>query len=295
MPFGVELPDNLGEEPKAPEATEQKIETASESEQQVSAKPESTQTTEAQELMDLDKLEKFRFQGKEWSPKDLRDAYMMKQDYTKKTQELSETRKYVDNFAADLAMVREKPELINRLGEFYPPQYVELAKKLLARDESSHQESSKTPTQSPNSSDPEIEKIKSKFAEWEAERAQERQEREAARVKENESWLDNNLESMSRKYPEANREVVLARAQMFCDQNEGKLTEQDLEKIFKKTHDEFSATWEKRQKEKINKQLEAHSKTKDIGSGGGIPGGAPKGFKTIKEATAQFLADVKGH
>jgi hypothetical protein len=65
-----------------------------------------------QAILDLSKAEKFIFNGKEMTPKDLEKGFMLEADYRRKTQELAETRKYAENIHADL---RSGPTRIRRI------------------------------------------------------------------------------------------------------------------------------------------------------------------------------------
>src|SRR5574343_228178 len=98
------------------------------SEQQVSETPK-----EQSKYIDLDSVERFKFNGKEWSPKDLKNSIMAHADYTKKTQAMAEEKKYSENFPYDLASVLENPKLFDQFKQLYPPQYVKVVQDKLSR------------------------------------------------------------------------------------------------------------------------------------------------------------------
>lgn len=282
MPFGVELPDNLGaSETQTETGVNPAPEGASPPIQEVSRaiEPEKNQD------LDLDKLERFRFQGKEWTPKELRNAQLRHEDYTRKTQELAETRKYSDNFAIDLQSVLRNPNRFEEFRKIYPKQFVQIAEEVLK----SVKPSSPTPqsTQSTESAqkptDPRVEEI---LSEW----GQIKQEQQKAEIEQIHSWLDNQFETLSKKYDFANSEIVTARAEAASLQGT-QITKELLDKLFKANHEEIKGAWEKRYKSKVNEQLEKGKKAKDIGGGGGIAGEAPRGLKTLAEAKKAMLAD----
>lgn len=277
MPFGVELPDNLGET-QAPETEVEVKETPEEISNDESQKPQSPELTE------LDKLERFRFEGRELTPKELKNAMLRQEDYTRKTQEVSEARKYADNFAVDLRKVMSEPELLEQFKRIYPRKYVEMAEEILSRSKPQSQPS----TQVQNGLDPKyadkLSRLESKIGEWE-------ESQKKTEIEQIQSWLDNQFGSLSKKYPHAVDDTVTMRAQYLSD-NGTKITETVLDKLFKQSHEEMKSRMDKLYLNQANKQLEANKKSKDVGSGGGIPSEAPKGFKTIKDATKAFLEDI---
>lgn len=291
MPFNVELPDNLGSTTQNAPAPE--VDTAPAGEPQSLEGQDSTRAESPEaprDILDLDKLDRFRFDGKEWSAKDLRNSYLMHQDYTRKTQEVAETRKYVDNFQTDLQTVINDPTRIKDFKAVYPKAYVSVAEKILER---LAPQNPSVPQVNPNTQKmpdelsrklAEMESKLSKLDQWE-------EQQRVAEVQKIESWLDNQYSTLSKKYDHADPEVVTARAQVLSD-NGHKVDEKILEKLFEKHHSEVKTRWDKTYKEKVNKQLEAGNKSKDVGAGGGTPGGAPKQARTIKEATKIALEDL---
>lgn len=283
--FGVELPDNLGQAPEAAETSPEgssapNTEAASPSGQQVS----DTQTKETiQDVLDLNKVEKFRFKDKEWNPKDLENSILMREDYTRKTMELAQARKYAENFQADARTVLADP---NRLADFkkagYPDFYVKQVEEILALRGHTQKAQGDQP-QGNSKPDPEVEKMKQRFQEWDQAQKQAENQKLLA-------WLDNTYDTLSKKYPYANQEVVTARAEVMAASGI-EVSESVLDKLFKQVNDQVKESWDKIYRSKVDKQLEVNSKGKDVGTGGGTPGRAPRGHKTLKEAEAAMLAD----
>lgn len=281
MPFGVELPDNLGAEAKTDVAPESR---APEGAQVSTEKTDSPETIK--DILDLDKLDRFRFDGKEWSSKELRNSYLMHSDYTKKTQEVASERRYAQAFAADMRFLLQNPDKFDKFAEIYPKTYQDMAREIL--EQASLKQQGMSPQPGNNQAvpkDPELAEIKGELTEW-------RKAQHAAEVEKIQSWLDNQFETLSKKHPYADTEVVMARAQILSDQG-NKITKEILDKLFAKSNDEIKDRFEKMYKGKVTEQLKAGEKSRDVGSGGGIPGQSPKGFKTIKEATQAFLSDIK--
>lgn len=296
---GVELPENLGQSPPAPAAPETTQpadaapEGASPENDFSSEAPDTDGTREAKALTDLDKLDRFRFEGKEWSREDFRKAYLRQQDYTRKTQEiaqsrkeLEETRKYVDNFAYDLRAVQQDRSRWKEFERLYPKEFVERAREILRFQPQEPGNPQQTGSHLDLHPD-----VKEKLDTIESEFQTIKQEREAQAIEQINSWLDNQFETLGKKYDFANPELVNARAEMHS-RNGVQITEKVLEKLFKASHEETKANWEKRYKSLVDKQLKTGKEGRDMGAGGGVPTEGPKKFKTIKEATAGFLRDI---
>ena len=284
--LGVQLPDNFGSDSAntglAPESNEQSISKDNQSE---------TTSPTQKELMDLDKLERFRFQGKEWTAKDLRSAYMRQQDYTKKTQELSETRKYAENFDADLQSVLENPQLLNEMRTVYPPSYVAIAEKILSRTTSQKPSQEANPvagseTQIPKEFLDRFSKLENTLAGYEREKYQ-------AEIAKNEAWLDKTYSNLSKKYPHAHEEVVTARA-AFLRERGHEINDKVLENIFREVNKNFQERYVKATQKQQSEQLSTNLRAKDIGAGGGIPGSPPVKPKNFAEARNAALEHFTG-
>lgn len=283
MPFGVVLPDNMGgsadaapTEELAPEGAQPDI--APEG-AKVSAKAPEPETIK--ELLDLEKQERFRFAGKEWTPKELMNSYLMRDDYTRKTQELAETRKYAENFVHDLRTLVKEPNRINEFRSLYPSQYVERAMQILQMTGGNHQTSTAAPTQTDPRED-RISFLESKIGDWE--KAQYTREVESIQ-----SWLDNQFDTLGKRYPFANHEAITARAQVLSDRGE-KITPEILDRLFKANNTEIKDSWEKMYRGKVETQLKQGQKGKDIGAGGGTPSAPPVKLKTMQDAKKAWLA-----
>lgn len=294
MPFGVELPENLGVTSTEQQDTAPSGDTApagdTPSGEQNFSKAESKPET-IQDVLDLDKLDRsFRFNGREWTAKDLRNAYMMREDYTRKTQELAEARKYAENFDVDLQKVLRDPRLIGEMKKVYPRHYVEIAERWLG-NRGGQQSTPTAGAQQPNESQAEYERriaeLEGRIAEWD----KSQQQAEIAQI---EAWLNNQYEALGKKYQFANAEVVTARAEVLSKSGT-KVTDKVLDKLFKASHDEMKSRWEKHYQTKVQEQLKTGVKGKDVGPGGGVPGQAPKGLKTMKDAKEAMLAAYGGN
>ena len=250
---------------------------------------QSTQSTEAtqemKEILELDKVEKFKFHGKEWSPKDFTSAYMRNADYSKKMQEISEERKFMDALPHDIKKIKESQNFDQISAEFkrvYPEKFhwvIEQFKPALSPDQTGAK-----PQASPVALPPELEaklgKLDHVLADYE-----ERQ------IKAAEAELDSIFQKHSAKYPYADESKVTLYAQSMLDRGE-KLTDATWEKIFQHVQKQGEETYKRWQTESLKKQSEANSRGKDTGSGGGIPGQAPRSHRTLKEAQEAILQSM---
>jgi hypothetical protein len=257
---------------QAPEAVPSKADQATESQES-----QGLSKSEAQALFDLSKAEKFTFKGKEMTLKDLESQMMMQSDYTKKMQEMSSFRKNAEfamHWEADMPKLLDDPSLASEFYRAYPKAYHPLIERLVERSGQSYEQPSEssTPTQQEL-----IEKIvekrlgpiQSKLDEYETEAA----------IKQ----IDGIFSEMKGKFPHADEEFVLARLEALRGQGT-QVNAQKIEEVFKHFHERDIKTKEAYHMEQLNKQKQANAKAKDVPSGGGIPGSAPKTHKIRSEA-----------
>lgn len=242
---------------------------------------ESEQLPQSPSPIELDKLEKFRFNGMDLTPKELSQQMLRHSDYTRKNQAISEERKYYENLHYDLDAIKANPSLENKFREVYPEKYHRYLNYVLSPKSP---EQAKSAVSDMSKLPPELmsrfEKI-DKFEQY----LQEQQ------VKSAEAELDSTISPLVKKYPLADEEAALARAQSLLNQGV-ELNPTTWDKIFKGLHDRSEQMWKSHQSAQVQKQKEAGRRGADIGSGGGIPGGKPDVPKTIKEATKMALESL---
>ena len=240
----------------------------------------------AKEILDLDKLERFRFAGKEWNPKDLRNSYLMREDYTRKTQEVAEARKFADNFKYDMQSLVKDPGLMDKFASIYPKEYVESAKEIMQMLRSGN-------TPSPNQTqqgqiDPNFLKEFKEVKGWI--QSQTEQQKQVS-IEQANTWLDNQYTSLSKKYPNAVEEIVTARAQALIDMQRP-VNSEVLDKLFEQSQKEMTDRFVTAKQNKVKEQLKVGQSGKDVGQGGSPASEGPKKYKTFKEAKAAMLADL---
>ena len=252
--------------------------------------------TTAAAIAELDKVEKFKFEGKEYTPKELREWKqngLRQQDYTRKTQEFSQERRFYDNLQADLRTVRSNPALAAEFRRTYPEKFHGYLEYLSGSQGNNQPRAPQNPGSSENANalDPRMQEGLTRLERLENERLE---EKTAA----NESMLENQEKTMATKYPHADHERVYARAEAILDRNRSlpndekvKLTTDVFDRIYQADHEKTKASYEAYYKKQINEQKQAGLRARDSGSGGAVPGGAPRKFKSIREARDALLED----
>lgn len=238
------------------------------------------------EITDLDSLEKFKFDGKEWTAKDLKAAYMMQQDYTRKTQALSEERRRLEenskfdlNLKYDLQRVLQDPSLAQQFRSLYPKEYHVFLDKLVGEQQKSEDKGSGQ-GQVPPELLGRLDKLESTLFEKD--------------VQNESAQIDSIMQKMAAKYDLAGQvpDLILARAEILA-QN-GKLDEKAWESIYKSVQDEAEKLFKGHYDKQFKQQQNASRKAKDAGPGGGTPGQAPVAPKSLKDATRAAMEALAG-
>ena len=87
-----------------------------------SAAPGPGQTVNAAgQVVDITDPDRYRYNGR--PVKDWASGYMRQQDYTSKTQEIAQERKYYENLHYDLDKVRQDPALAEQFKQIYPEKF----------------------------------------------------------------------------------------------------------------------------------------------------------------------------
>lgn len=240
-------------------------------------------------IMELDKLEKFKYQGKEWTLKDLEKAILRQSDYTKKTQSLAEERKafeqerkYAENLHADLQFVRNNPtqETINQFLKLYPEKYHGALKQVL--DEVNGQTKTESPRQQVPNYDIEtasrLQKLEAFYHEQE--------------IAKNTQMINSMVDKFSKQYPDAIPRLAIA--DVYEAMNQGvKVTEQTWEDAFKAVDEQMKEVVKNKYGDLVKKQTQANAKARDVDPGGGTVGRAPQKFNSLADVTKHAIQDLQ--
>ncbi len=258
----TESPASTAPEGGAPDAAED------------SPSPEATaKPSNTPEIPEIDKFERFKLGGQEWTKKDLTESILRHSDYTRKTQELAQERKFYDNLAADLEQVRTNPTLADQFRKIYPEKFHRYLGYVSPKQEGNQPETSKEQTLDP--------KIASRIEQLEKLVTEDK-------VQALESRLEAQDQKFAAKYQMADIEAVYARAQ--AEHSKGtKLTEEKWEELWKADHDRHQKRYEAHYKKQVETQKAATRGARDMGAGGGTPGQAPK-RTALKNVADEYIA-----
>jgi hypothetical protein len=260
-----------------------------ESNTQTDSAPETVENTEsektpaAQAVMDLSKAEKVLFEGKEWTPDDLRKSILRQQDYTKKTQELAQEREtlkkesqYRENLEADIAKIKSNPALAEEFRKIYPKHYHWVLDQLGLKEASSPK-GPELPREVLERLE-KVDKLEQSFTQ---------KEKETFNAK-----LESIEQGLQKKYSYANLTDVYGAADAFFKENNVQPNQVDdkmLEPFFKASHEYNVQQFKSWQQDQLKQTKEVNEKASDVGRGGGTPGQAPKRM-LMKDVEDQILA-----
>ena len=249
----------------------------------------------ASNLADLDKDGKFVYQGKVYTAKELkelREGQLRDQDYRNKTKALADERKNEDkvrsNFAADLEKVRAHPALMLQFRNIYPAHYHDLAMRLL--QSSNHQKTQENqggldPRVLEQLSEPmsRMEKLLSDY-----------QEREVAA---NDSMLQGYAAKFEAKYPLAQENEVLAKAEILLQQKidagekNVNIDEATWEQLWKASHSYHDGRYKTYYQKQVTDQSKANKTARDTPKGGSSAA-RPVQKESLKSARENMEAEL---
>lgn len=245
-------------------------------------------SAQAEQVLDLDSVGKFKYGGRDWTTKELQNAIMRQEDYTRKTQSLAQERKFAENFAFDAARVMDNPKLFQQFADLYPPKYVETLKAALG-DKLQTQQTNDPKSSNQLEYEARIKKLEQYFE-------QTQKESHDAKVQANEAMIDRFMSELKPKYKFVDEEAVLARAQSLYEKGADLTKMTTWEKIYKDVHGRTEKLFNDHYKSMFQNQKQAGSKARDTASGGGIPGQAPpKSFKEAHAVVENLIKQQRGN
>lgn len=261
---------------------------------------EPTKQEVADAIAELDKMEKFKFEGQEWTPKDLKAAILRQKDYTQKTQTLAEERKaletergetkYYENLYADLRAVKNDPSLASQFISLYPEKFHGYLKEVLseaqASEASRQQEQQSQPKEQYRQSPQDFETL-TKLNKME----RFIHDQETAK---NEAVIKGYVDQFSKKYEDAIPEVAIARVYENYMATGKTPTPQQWEEAFKSVDSQIKEKLNSRYSDLVKKQTDANKKARDVESGGGTVGRAPAKFANLGEVTKHAISQLTG-
>lgn len=264
----------------------------------------SHETNNEQDLVDLAKYNRVKLGDREMTRQELERGHMMHSDYTKKTQELAQERKYIDNLSADLQKIARNPALATEFRKIYPAKYhgyLNLVQQ--------SRESSQGPSNNSQQTPVEIQRLLQDVEDLKSYKQLVEEQQHEQRLSQSQTEIESAFAKYQSKYPLStptdpktgfkDESYILNQAQAILDrkiqENPGRqqtITDKEWEKIFKGAHAFYESAFKGHYKQTTNSQKAANARGRDIGSGGGIPGNAPNLPRNIKDATKAAIQDL---
>lgn len=244
----------------------------------------------ASSILELDKLEKFKFKDQEWTRDELEKAIMRQSDYTKKTQAFAKEReqilnekKFADNLADDLEHIAQNPKLLEEFKKIYPKSYHAVADRY---------------AQSLTGASPQQEQTQGSRNDLEAKllaRLEELEGRINPVISERDERVsqmavqavDEIFESNLKKYDLANESHVHMLATQALERGE-QLDREAFEKLFKQSHEAQEKQFQGYYKKKFGEQKAANEKARSPGGNSATPNNAPQKMN-LKQAREAML------
>lgn len=283
----MSLPPFTANQGGAPAPASQQQPNAPASQGQQQGQGQAPNLTEAQAI-ELEKYGTVLVDGKEWTTKELKESLMRQADYTRKTQEIArekremqaelkraqEHKRYYDALATDLRAVKANPELAEEFLRVYPEEFhgyledlgVKMPQGKAALPPDVRQKLAK------------VDELENRF--------------HAQEVAKAEAQLESVCNRMEQKYPYADPDAVMARAQVLCDQNI-ELTDEIWDKLYKASQSRFEEREKQLRKSRLEKQRDANKRAIESGKGGGTPSKGPV-KETMKQATERAVRELAG-
>lgn len=248
------------------------------------AKGEGKQT----DVIDLDSMEKFVFQGQEWTPEEFNKAMLRQSDYTKKTQELAKERKFIDNLGYDLDNVRSGIATVEQFKAVYPERFHHLVETALNTAQADPDTTQDDEPDTVKTLQQTVLELQKKLETYESKIQDEKVEAETAR-------LDAIFKTMGSKYELADEDAVMNAAQRLLEENRENpnfvFTDGVWERLYKRDHERRLGILEEYNGKLMKKQQSLNTKGTDGGPGGQPPGRERKRF-TFDEATEMAIQDL---
>ncbi len=244
---------------------------------------------QVQAVADLSKYKEVTINGQKMSIEDLQKSIMRQADYSKKTAEVAQERKYSANLAADLDKVKANPALAAEFKRLYPAQYHAYLKYVMDGAQQSQQQPQGA--QLP----PELMERFSRYDQFIDETSRAKVEAEQQALEANLQTFETNLQ---KKYPYADAITAYTFAdqkRMQIEQETGQkmspkdLDEKFMETFFKASHDYQVKQFNEWNKQKAKQAQNTHRVAADTGRGGGTPGAAP-GKIALKDVADHVLS-----
>lgn len=235
-------------------------------------------TPSAPSITSLDSLSEFEFQGEKYTPERLQEVFKGYQALSEEQKSYKAEQPYWENLKADLMSVKQDPSLVAKFKQTYPKKFHSYVDELLGV------------------SDPRTQGIPkeflNEFGQLKNEFNSTKEQLQQMLVESANAKLDALLPKLYEKFPLADEDAVLARAEGFLSQG-GKLTDQVWERLAKESHEKMSKKSDAFYKKQLEAQLKVGTQGMDSGPGGAVPGKAPVKLRSFEDADRAIMAHLK--
>jgi len=247
---------------------------------------------EAQAILDLAQVGKFKINGQDMTYEDLQKAMLRQQDYTKKTQELAGERKFIDNLRFDLESVKGDPRLAEKFKQIYPEKYHGYLAFAL------NQQQTQAPQGLPTAQLPP--ELAEKLEQHERMLSEFRTESQAATSEALDSMFSSLESDLQKKYKLADLTHVYGMVENYIAENQisskdmlknKEATQKMFEQFTKASHDAVTKRYKEFQQEELQKAKQVNAKASDIGRGGGTATAPPVKLK-LKDVADMMVNDL---
>lgn len=252
-------------------------------ETQGSSAPEGAEQT-ASQVLDLDGVSNFKFQGRELTPDQLGEIFQGYQKYGETSKYVNEDQTYWANVNVDIDKVLQNPARAEEFKRTYPERFHALLDRAL-KSTTATQNGSQSQT-SQNAIPKEVLERLSKVDSLE-------QRLHQADVQAASAQIDAILPKLLEKYELADEDKVLARVEAFLSKPGNKLSPAVWDRFAREDHAQAQKRADKYHEAKLKAQLNKGRDGQDIGAGGATPGQAPVKPKTFEEAQKAMIASMR--
>lgn len=253
----------------------------------ITGTPEGTgevSSAQTQQVIDLDSVSNFKFQGETYTPNQLAEIRQGYQKYGEASKYIEEDQRYWANVDHDIEKVLRNPARADEFRNVYPERFHKILDKYLG--------SSQRGSQTPDETNQVPREIGEKLTAYEQRLKQMEERSYQADVAAASAKIDAILPTILKKYELADQDKVLFEAEKFLNKG-GKLTDAVWERLAREDHERTTSRADKFYGAKLKAQQTQGQKGRDIGAGGSTPGTAPVKHTTISQATEAMIASLK--
>lgn len=229
------------------------------------------------QITSLDSLSEFEFQGEKLTPGRLQEVFQGYKTLSERQKSYAAEDRYWSNLDTDIESVMADPSLVERFKSIYPEKF----HKVLERALGGTQRQTQNTQQLPKEYLQRLSKVD------QLEQSIHQMAVESANAK-----LDSMLPPLYEKFPMANEDQVLAKAEAMLSQG-AQLTKHVWERLVKESHEFSSKKADAFYKKQLQTQIDKGQAGKDAGIGGAAPGKAPPQKLRMDQVPDAMIAHLK--